>query len=139
MALFANNTGDKALESSFFYDTVDLSIDTTVFMSPTIDTKTGIIFLKVVNSENLAKETSITLKGGEKKYTAILEYISSDDTSIKNQQDQNYYSNAPGIENLNYSEAITPQKKELGVFSDSITVTLPVNSVNVIRFVPAKK
>lgn len=139
MSLFANNTGDKALESSPFYETADLNIDTTVFMSPTIDTKTGTIFLKVVNSENLAKETSVTIKNGEKKYNAILEYITSDNTAIKNQQEQNYYHQAPGVENVNYTEAITPQKLDLGMFSGSITVTLPVNSVNVIRLVPVKR
>ncbi|HEX2922302.1 MAG TPA: alpha-L-arabinofuranosidase C-terminal domain-containing protein [Bacteroidales bacterium] len=133
MSLFANNTGDKAAESSPFYKNANQSVDTTVYMSSTIDSKSGTIFLKLVNSENVAKETSITINGGAKKYTATLEYLSSDDTSIKNQKDQNYYSTAPGVENFNYDEAITPLKQDLGVFSGSFKVTLPVNSVNVIK------
>lgn len=138
MLLFANNLGDKTFGISPVYKTIDQSIDSTVYTSPTINTNTGEIFLKVVNSENLAKETTVSINGGAKKYKATLEYIYSEDTSIKNQGDQNYYSSTPEVDNFNYSEAIIPQKQKLGTVSGDFTFTIPLNSVSVIKLVPIK-
>ena len=137
MSLFANNTGDKAFNISSFYK--DGSEDKSVYTSPTIDTKTGVVFVKVVNSENVAKETTVKINGeSNKKYKATLEYLTSDDTAIKNQGTQNYYSNAPDVQNFSYDELITPQILNIGTISGSFTVTIPVNSVNVIKLTPEK-
>jgi len=139
MSMFASNMGNKAIGISPFYKTADQSEDTKVYTSPTIDTKTGTIFLKAVNAEAVAKETAIALNGtGNGKYKATMEYLTSEDTSVKNQGTQNLYSSAPDVKDFNYNEAITPQTKELGIVSGSLKVTLPVNSVCVIKLVPAK-
>jgi alpha-L-arabinofuranosidase len=139
ISLFANNIGDKAINISPFYKTDDMSEDAKVYTSPTIDTKTGVIYVKAVNAENISKETAVTINGSDKKYHATLEYISSEDTSVKNQGEQDYYSNAPGVENFSYSGPITPQIQDLGVVNTSFIVTLPVNSVNIIKLVPTEK
>jgi alpha-L-arabinofuranosidase len=137
--LFANNMGNKAIGISPFYKTADQSEDAKVYTSPTLDTKTGIVYVKVVNSENAAKETTVQINGGaSKSYKATMEYLTSNDTAIKNQGDQNVYSSAPGVENSNYDEAITPKAIDLGVVSGSFKVTLPINSVNVIKLVPVR-
>ena len=138
MSLFAKNIGDKAFDITPFYKTADMAVDSTIYASPTLDTRTGVLYVKAVNAENKEKATTVTINGGAKKYKATLEYISSEDTSVKNQREQNFYSSAPGVEDFNYDEAITPQTLSLGVVSGSFKVTLPVNSVNVIKLVPTK-
>lgn len=139
MSLFASNIGNKAIGISPVYKTTDQSEDTKVYTSPTLDTKTGTIYLKVVNAEAVSKETTIALNGtGNGKYKATMEYLSSEDTSIKNQGNQNLYSSAPDVKDFSYKEAITPQLKNLGVVSGSLKVTLPVNSVCVIKLVKVK-
>ena len=136
MSMFSNNVGNKAFETSpFFKGNVQ---DTTVYISSTIDTHSGNIFIKTVNSEAVSKETTVTIKGdGNKRYHATLEYLTSEDTDIKNQRDQNYYSSAPDIQDFNYQEAIVPQTLDIGIVSESFKVNIPINSVNVIRLVPA--
>ena len=139
MSMFASNIGNKAIGISPFYKTADQSEDTKVYTSPTIDTKTGTIYLKAVNAEALAKETIIALNGtGNWKYKATMEYLTSEDTAVKNQGNQNYYSSAPDVKNFSYHETITPQTKDLGIVSGSLKVTLPVNSVCVIKLVKVK-
>jgi alpha-L-arabinofuranosidase len=135
--MFANNSGNKAIAISPFYKTADQSEDAKVYTSPTIDIKTGIIYLKLVNSENVAKETTVQINGSaNKNYKVTLEYLSSDDTSIKNQGDKNFYSSAPDVKSFNYNEAITPKTKDLGVVSGSFKINIPVNSVNIIKLTP---
>lgn len=139
MSMFASNIGDKAIGISPFYKTADQSEDAKVYTSPTIDTKTGTIYLKAVNAEAVAKETTIALNGaGNGKYKATIEYLTSEDTSVKNQGTQNFYSSAPDVKDFNYDEAITPQIKDLGTVFGSLKVTLPINSVCVVKLVPAK-
>ncbi|HEX2934316.1 MAG TPA: alpha-L-arabinofuranosidase C-terminal domain-containing protein [Bacteroidales bacterium] len=139
MSMFASNIGNKAIGISPFYKTADQSEDTKVYTSPTLDTKTGVIYVKIVNSENVAKETTVQIVGGAyKNYQVTLEYLTSDDTSIKNQGDQNFYSSAPNVKNFYYNEAITPKTKDLGVVTGSFQISLPVNSVNVIKLAPAE-
>ncbi len=135
MALFSNHTGNKAFEVSPLHK--GIVEDTSVYTSATIDTKSGTLFVKAVNSENVAKETSVKIHAdGNKRYQASLEYLTSDDVTIKNQGDQNYYSSAPDVQNFNYDEAISPKRLDLGVVSGTFKVTLPVSSVNVIKLVP---
>lgn len=139
MSMFAANIGNKSIGISPFYKTADQSEDAKVYTSPTIDTKTGVIYLKVVNAEAVDKETTILMNSARNvKYNATMEYITSEDTSVKNQGTQNYYYSATDVKDFSYNEAITPQLKELGSATGSLKVILPVNSVCVIKLVPAK-
>lgn len=134
MMLFSNNTGDRAIDMSTFRK--NSMEDMKVFTSPTIDTKSGTVYVKLVNAEAIAKKTTVNIKGSSKSYRAELLYIASDDLNVKNQKDQNYYSSYPGIQDFNYSEAVTPQSKSVGTVSGSFSVTIPANSVNVIKLTP---
>lgn len=136
-------------------------VDNTIYTSPTVDTETGEIFIKFVNSQATDKELTVNMGKGQngKKYTASVEFISSHDTKIKNQSDQNTYAGAkpvaqaagpagrPGLfgpggrrggnnNMVSYKEAIVPHTKELGTIKKQFTVTLPENSIGVIRLVP---
>jgi hypothetical protein len=113
------------------------AIDEKVYISPTIDTESGEIYLKLVNSEAIAKDLQIKLDN-RNIYKVVLEYISSDDTSIKNQGAQNYYSSYPGIVNFNYNEAIVPQTTGFGPVKKSFNINIPENSVCVIKLIPEK-
>ena len=70
--------------------------DKSVYTSPTVDTKTGEVYIKFVNSEAVDKELTINMGKGQKrkKYTATVDFISSHDTKIKNQGDQNTFAGA---------------------------------------------
>ena len=133
--------------------------DATVYTSPTIDTATGTIYIKIVNSECLNKNFTVNT-GSNTKYEATLEFISSYDTSVKNQGDQNYYSNnpeyadpvmaapAPGerpaMRNMafrfgrqvRYTEAVVPHTKNLGAVKKSFKVLIPENSICVLKLTP---
>lgn len=81
--------GDHAFQMS---DVMDGAVaDSTIFTSPTIDTETGTIYLKIVNSEALDKTLILSLDNAT-QYTAQFEFITSHDTTHKNQGDQNSYS-----------------------------------------------
>lgn len=139
MSMFAGNIGNKAIGISSFYKTDDQSEDSKVYTSPTIDTKTGVIYLKVVNAEAVSKETTILINRDAKvKYKATIEYLTSEDTSVKNQGSQNFYYSASDVKDFSYNETIIPQTKNLGVVFGSLKVTLPVNSISVIKLVPSK-
>ena len=123
--------GNRALK---YQDVLNGSqVDGTVYTSPTIDTKTGTIYLKLVNAE--AKDKSITIDlNTDDSYTAEIEYMTSHDTNIKNQGDQNYYSNHPDVPaDFSYAEAITPKKESIGTVRKSFTFLMPENSVGVLR------
>lgn len=134
MMLFSNNTGDRAIDMSVFRK--NNMEDLKVYTSPTIDTKSGTVYVKLVNAEAVAKNTTVNINGSSKKYRAELLYIASDDLNAKNQKDQNYYSSYPGIQDFNYDETITPKSKAVGTVSGSFSVTIPANSVNVIKLTP---
>ncbi len=139
LSLFANNVGNKAFETSPFLKKGDQTADAKVYTSSTIDTKTGTVYVKVVNAEKLDKATTINLKGAENQnYSATLEYISSENTGIKNQGDQNYYHGSAQYPQVNYNEAITPQLKQLGKVKGSFQVNIPLNSVCVLKLSPVK-
>ena len=138
------------------------SVDTTVYTSPTIDTETGTIFIKIVNAECLNKNFTVNT-GSNTNYSATLEFISSYDTSVKNQGDQNYYSNNPEYaapvmaapvqgerpalrsmasrfgRQVRYTEAVVPHKKDLGTVRKSFQVLIPENSVCVLKLTPANQ
>ena len=152
--------GDRAFEMS---PAMEGSVaDTTVFMSPTIDTETGEVFIKFVNSECVNKVVTVNT-GNKTVYEVSVEFISSHDTSVKNQGDQNYYSthpdyNAvpsnvgpdagerPGLREMawrfapkvKYTEAVVPHTKEYGRVKKSFEMVMPENSVGIIRLKPVK-
>ncbi len=138
MSLYANNTGDKTIDSSPFTKTADKAEDSKVYTSPTLDTKSGTVYLKVVNADHVAKATTVVINGSNSYYKATLEYLSSEATTVKNQGTQNFYSTASGVENFSYTEAVTPKTMDLGIVSGSFNVSIPVNSVNVVKLVPVK-
>jgi len=123
--------GNRALK---YQDVMNgTEVDTKVYTSPTIDTKTGTVYLKFVNAEAIAKTVTINLTGGN-QYNAEMEYITSHDTNIRNQGDANYYSSHPDVgSDFSYAEAITPQKQQIGRVSGSFTFTMPENSVGILK------
>ena len=110
-------------------------IDEHVYVSPTIDTESGEVYLKLVNSEAVEKSLEINLDN-RNIYKVLMEYISSEDTTVKNQGVQNYYSSYPGIVNFNYNETITPQSVGFGPVKKNFNISIPGNSVCVIKLIP---
>ncbi|MBP5336662.1 MAG: alpha-L-arabinofuranosidase [Bacteroidales bacterium] len=136
--------------------------DAKVYTSPTIDTKTGEIFIKLVNAEAVDKLFTVETGNGT-AYEATLEFVSSHDTSVKNQGSQNYYSShpdyatpptvggpgageRPGLvgmafrfgRRVKYSEAVVPHTKALGTVRNSFEFTLPENAIAILRLKPVK-
>jgi alpha-L-arabinofuranosidase len=130
--------------------------DNNIYTSPTVDTRTGEIYIKFVNSEAADKEFTVNMGKGQnrKRYTAVVEFISSYDTSIKNQGDQNTYAGATPVtqaesrpggfggfgrrNTVSYNEPIVPHTKELGVIKKQFSFTMPENSIGIIKLVPVK-
>ncbi|MCQ2144682.1 MAG: alpha-L-arabinofuranosidase [Bacteroidales bacterium] len=159
-----SEAGDRAFEMS---EVMDGNVaDSTIYTSPTIDTATGEIFVKFVNSEAVDKMVTINT-GSKTAYKVEVEFISSHNTEVKNQKDQNYYSSHPDyqmparrpgmggprpsgdtrpgipggfrfVRPVNYLEAVVPHTMELGTVSNSFTFKMPENSVGIIRMVPCK-
>jgi alpha-L-arabinofuranosidase len=132
--------------------------DNTIYTSPTIDTESGEIFVKMVNADDIDKLFTVNV-GNETRYQASLEFISSHDTSVKNQGSQNYYSShpdyaapaagprageRPGLVNMafrfgrrvKYTEPVVPHTKVLGTVQGSFEFLLPENAVAVLRLRP---
>ncbi len=152
--------GDRAFEMS---DAMDGAVaDDKVFTSPTVDSQTGEIFIKFVNAEAVDKLFTVKTGSG-KRYTATLEFVSSHDTSVKNQGDQNYYSShpdyatppafggprpgeRPGLvgmafrfgRRVKYTEPVVPHAKDLGTVRKSFEFTMPENSIGILRLKPVK-
>ena len=139
--------GDKAFGMSPVMNGSEA--DEKVFTSSTIDTETGEIFIKFVNSEAVDKELTLNI-GNSKKYTATVEFISSHDTKVKNQGDQNSYSSAQpaapagrfggfgGGNRFNYNELVVPHTRDLGPVRKSFRMTMPENSIGIIRITPTR-
>ena len=138
------------------------AVDERIYSSPTIDTKTGELFIKLVNAEAVDKIFTVQTGTGL-TYEATLEFVSSHDTSIKNQGDQNYYSShpdyaapspaagpgaaeRPGLRErafrfgrrVKYNEPVVPHTKMLGVVKDSFEFTLPENAIAILRLKPVQ-
>ncbi len=120
--------GDRAFAVSEAMD--GRRADDKVFTSPTVDSATGEIFLKFVNAEALDKLFTVKVRGGA-AYAATLEFISSHDTSVKNQGDQNYYAKE-------YGEAVVPQARDLGTVRRRFDFTMPENSIGILRLKPVR-
>ena len=107
--------------------------DGRIYTSPTIDTQTGTVFLKFVNAEAKDKQINVSLNSAD-TYTAEIEYITSHDTNLKNQGDQNYYSSHPDTDSsFSYHEAIIPQTHKIGIVKEKFNFIMPENSVGVMR------
>ena len=151
--------GDYAFATSEVLD--GEAADAKVYTSPTIDTKTGEIFIKFVNTEAVDKllmvETSCTTA-----FEATLEFVSSHDTSVKNQGGQNYYSShpdyaapaagpnageRPGLvgmafrfgRRVKYTEPVVPHTRALGTVQRSFEFTMPENSIGTLRLKPLQQ
>ena len=136
--------------------------DERIYSSPTIDTKTGELFIKLVNAEAVDKVFTVQTGTGL-TYEATLEFVSSPDTSIKNQGDQNYYSShpdyaapapavgpgaaeRPGLRErafrfgrrVKYNEPVVPHTKALGAVKGSFDFTLPENAIAILRLKPVQ-
>lgn len=156
-----SKSGDRSFETSDVMD--GKVVDEKVYTSSTIDTSTGEIYVKFVNSE--AADKTIKVNTGSKvKYEASVEFISSHNLEVKNQKDQNYYSSnpeynkdpmesvPPGLrerpgmremawrfaKRVDYSEAVVPHTKHLGTVKKSFEFTMPENSVGVLKLTPVK-
>jgi len=132
-------------------------VDANVYTSSTIDTSTGEIYVKFVNAEQVDKVVTVNI-GNKTTYEVEVEFISSNDTSVKNQKDQNYYSShpdfaprkptfnadMPGIprgfpmfqRRVSYLERVVPHTKKVGTARKSFEFTMPENSIGIIRMVP---
>ena len=138
------------------------AVDERIYSSPTIDTKTGEIFIKMFNAEAVDKIFTVQTGTGL-TYEATLEFVSSHDTSIKNQGDQNYYSShpdyaapasfggpgaaeRPGLREMafrfgrrvKYNEPVVPHTKALGAVKGSFDFTLPENAIAILRLKPVQ-
>lgn len=154
-----SKAGDRAFLMS---DVMNGNVaDTTVYTSPTINTSTGEIYIKFVNSEAANKRITVNTGSGI-CYKAAVEFISSHDTSVKNQKDQNYYSSHPDynkdpMENVSpgkrerpgmremawryakkvsYTEVIVPHTVDLGIVKKKFEFIMPENSAGIIRLNP---
>ena len=121
-------SGDRAFAASEAMD--GRRADDKVFTSPTVDSATGEIFFKFVNAEALDKLFTVKVRGGA-AYVATLEFITSHDTAVKNQGDQNYYAKE-------YAEAVVPQVRDLGTVRRRFAFTMPENSLGILRLKPVK-
>ena len=150
--------GDRAFETSAVMNGGEE--DGKVYTSPTIDSKTGDIFIKFVNSEAVDKLLTVNTGSGM-TYEATVEFVSSHDTSVKNQGDQNYYSSHPDFaapaagpragerpgmvgqafrfgRRVKYTEVVVPHTKALGTVQKSFELTMPENSIGILRLKPVK-
>ena len=129
-----SHAGDKAFEMSPVMNGDEE--DGTVYTSPTIDSESGEIFVKFVNSEAVDKELTVNIIG-DATYEATVEFVSSHDTKVKNQGSQNYYSSHPDAgRRFNYNEAVVPHTKNMGLAMGTFRMTMPENSIGIIRLTP---
>ena len=149
-----SQAGNRAFEMTGFMNGTES--DETIYSSPTVDTETGEIFIKFVNSEAVNKYITFNMGKGQnrKKYTATVEFITSNDTKVKNQGDQNSYSSAQqtapaggrmggfggmgGGSRFSYTEKVVPHTKDLGVIKKQFTMEMPENSIGIIHLTPVK-
>lgn len=126
--------GDRAFQTSGVLN--GETADETVYLSPTIDSETGEMFIKFVNSEAVDKEVIVRICAAD-KYEATVEFTTSHDTTVKNQGSQNLYSSHPdaGLQ-FSYSETIVPHKSDLGTVQDSFRLDMPENSIGILRLKP---
>ena len=116
----------------------------------------------MVNAEAVDKVFTVDTGSGI-AYEATLEFVSSHDTSIKNQGDPNYYSShpdyatppsfggpaageRPGLREMafrfgrrvKYTEPVVPHTKAIGTVKGSFEFLLPENAIAILRLKPVK-
>ena len=153
--------GDRAIGMSAAMN--GKTADETIYTSPTIDSQTGEIFIKLVNAEAMDKVFTV-MTGTGLSYEATLEFVSSHDTSVKNQGDPNYYSShpdyatpptvgrpgageRPGLREMafrfgrrvKYNEVVSPHTKDLGQVRTSFDFLLPENAIAILRLKPEER
>ena len=128
--------GDRAFQTSGVLN--GETVDETVYLSPSIDSETGEMFIKFVNSEAVDKEVIVYISTAD-KYEAAAEFTTSHDTTVKNQGSQNLYSSHPdaGLQ-ISYSETIVPQKSDLGTVQGSFRFNMQENSIGILRLKPTE-
>ena len=129
--------GDRAFWMS---DAMDGdTVDGKVYTSPTIDTRTGELFIKLVNAEAADKRFTVDTGSGA-AYTATLDYVTSHDTSVKNQGPQNYYSSHPdcATPDFSYDEPVVPQTLSIGPVQGTFEFVLPENAIALLRLKPVE-
>ncbi|MBR5063160.1 MAG: alpha-L-arabinofuranosidase, partial [Bacteroidales bacterium] len=151
--------GNRAFEMSEAMDGDE--VDEDFYSSPTINTETGEIFIKMVNAEDENKVFTVNI-GNSVRYEASLEFVSSHDTSVKNQGAQNYYSSHPDYaapatagpragerpalvnmafrfgRRVKYNDVVVPHTKAIGPVQGSFDFLLPENAIAVLRLTPVK-
>ena len=134
--LFSNNVGDRWLNAEdgareTFLMTRAAANDGNVRTAPSIDTKTGKIYCKIVNNQNTAKETTVMIEGKPSQwYYASYEYISNSSTSIRNQNPKVVQGDD------DHFETVKPIKVKLGKVNNSFILDLPVNSIGALVLTP---
>ena len=114
----------------------------------------------MVNADDIDKLFTVNV-GNEIRYQASLEFISSHDTSVKNQGSQNYYSShpdyaapaagprageRPGLvgmafrfgRHVKYNDVVVPHTKALGTVQGSFEFLLPENAIAILRLKPVE-
>ena len=126
--------GDKAFETSQVMN--GDAADGTVYLSPTIDSETGEMFIKFVNSEAVDKLVTVHT-GSDEAFSVTVEFTTSHDTTVKNQGSQNLYSSHPDAgRRFRYAEAIVPHKDDLGTVRGDFQFEMMENSIGIIRIKP---
>ena len=124
--IFSNHVGDLAVPDHFStYDAPAAPAD--VLTAPSLDTRTGTVFLKLVNVEPQAKEIRVVLHGGaggERRASYV--YIRSDELLVRNQG------------SADYSELVRPVTEDLGTIRDAIILTVPAQSVGALVLRPTR-
>lgn len=136
--MFAANIGDRIVE----YSDIKLLDGTTyragetsnegIYKVVSKDTKSGDIYIKLVNAEADSKNLNIELNGTN-PYMATMEYIAAAATA------RNQPTSTQAITNRVHNENIQPVTDSLGEISKNMFVTLKPYSVNVIKLTPGSK
>ena len=138
--LFAANIGDRVVQYSDITLT-DRSVyrqsqtsNEGIYKVVSKDTRTGELYIKLVNAEASSKPMAIRLNG-QHGYYGTIEYIYSTDSNARN----HLYQQTPDITNRTHDETITPILENIGYAGDTLQVELKPFSVNVIKLTPVKE
>ena len=111
--MFANNVGDKVVPVT--------ASATGLYFSATIDSRSGQVYLKVVNPGSAAVSTQLTFSGKAAK-TAKIEVLANSDDTVGN--------------TLTAPNAITPTRSTLTGTGGVFAYTAPANSLTVVTVSP---
>jgi len=122
--IFSNHVGNRAVTDRFAtYD--DPAAPPDVFTSPSLDTGTGTVFLKIVNPEPHPREIRVVLRGsGGIERRASYVRIRSDDLLVRNHGTPDY------------TELVQPVTQDLGTVRDDVVISVPGQSVGALVLRP---